>query len=278
MGAPIFIKSDDPAELAREHRRLGYAAAQCPAAKSSDTDRVKAIEKAFAAENVVIAEVGAWMNLLDVDADKRRKNFEYVVERMQLAEAVGARCCVDVAGSFSTESWMGPNPKNLSKEFFDGTVENCRRILDLVKPSRSRFTIEMMPWSLPDGPDAYVRLIKAVDRRMFGVHLDICNVVNTVDKYYDSGPFIDDVFRKLGAWVISCHAKDLKIPPNALSLQFMEVIPGRGVIDYKAYLRNLAQVPFEAPLMLEHLKTDAEYQEGCAYIRRMGAEAGVSFV
>src|SRR4029079_15724378 len=144
-------------------------------ANASNTDRVKAIEKAFAAENVVIAEVGAWMNLLDVDADKRRKNFEYVVERMQLAEAVGARCCVDVAGSFSTESWMGPNPKNLSKEFFDGTVANCRRILDLVKPSRSRFTIEMMPWSLPDGPDAYARLIKAVDRRMFGVHLDICN-------------------------------------------------------------------------------------------------------
>ena len=31
LGGPIFLKSDDPAALAREHRRLGYSAAYCPA-------------------------------------------------------------------------------------------------------------------------------------------------------------------------------------------------------------------------------------------------------
>ena len=72
LGGPIFLKSDDPAELAREHRRLGYSAAYCPQANATDTVRVQAIEKAFAAENVVIAEVGAWVNMLDPDAEKRR--------------------------------------------------------------------------------------------------------------------------------------------------------------------------------------------------------------
>src|SRR5690242_10995600 len=72
LGGPIFLKSDDPAELAREHRRLGYSAAYCPTAKSTDADRIRAIAKAFAAENVVIAEVGAWVNMLDPDAQKRR--------------------------------------------------------------------------------------------------------------------------------------------------------------------------------------------------------------
>src|ERR671937_2910680 len=57
LGGPIFKKSHDPRELAREHRRLGYSAAYCPMAKASDTDRVREIEKGFAAENVVIAEV-----------------------------------------------------------------------------------------------------------------------------------------------------------------------------------------------------------------------------
>jgi len=59
LGGPIFLKSDDPRELAREHRRLGYSAAYCPPAKADDTAHVSEIEKAFAAENVVIAEVGA---------------------------------------------------------------------------------------------------------------------------------------------------------------------------------------------------------------------------
>src|SRR5438876_6325194 len=101
LGGPIFLKSDDPAELAREHRRLGYSAAYCPKADASDTARVTAIMKAFAAENVVIAEVGAWCNMLDPDTEKRRANLKYVTERMALADAVGARCCVDYAGSFN---------------------------------------------------------------------------------------------------------------------------------------------------------------------------------
>src|SRR5215211_5787585 len=55
LGGPIFLKSDDPAELAREHRRLGYSAAYCPAAKPDDSARCRVIRDAFKAENVVIA-------------------------------------------------------------------------------------------------------------------------------------------------------------------------------------------------------------------------------
>src|SRR5947209_19733560 len=74
LGGPIFLRSEDPRELAREHRRLGYSAAYCPMAKADDTARVAEIQKAFAAENVVIAEVGAWKNMLDPDGETRRAN------------------------------------------------------------------------------------------------------------------------------------------------------------------------------------------------------------
>jgi len=151
LGGPIFLKSDDPRELAKEHRRLGYTAAYCPNGDPAE------IRKAFAAEDVVIAEVGAWRNMLDPDPQKRRDNLRYVAERLQLAEAVAARCCVDIAGTFNPDVWYGPHPKNLSREFFDATVENCRKVIDEVKPKNTKFSIEMMPWSLPDGPDAYVR-------------------------------------------------------------------------------------------------------------------------
>ena len=118
LGGPIFPKSNDPRELAREHRRLGYSAAYCPAVEITDADGIRAIEKAFAAENVVIAEVGAWKNMLDPDPAKRKANLDYVVSRCQLAEAVGAKCCVDIAGSYNPTVWYGPDPRNLSKEFF----------------------------------------------------------------------------------------------------------------------------------------------------------------
>src|SRR5262249_53850637 len=116
LGGPIFLKSEDPAELARAHRALGYNAAYCPQASVAESERVKAIERAFAAENVVIVEVGAWRNMLEADEGKRRENLNYVIERLALAEAVGARNCVDIAGSFNPKQWDGPDARNLSRE------------------------------------------------------------------------------------------------------------------------------------------------------------------
>lgn len=276
LGGPIFLRSDDPAELAREHRRLGYSAAYCPNAETNDANRISEIERAFAAENVVIAEVGAWKNMLDPDSAKRKENLDYVTARCALAEAVGARCCVDIAGSYNAEIWYGMHPKNLSREFFDATVENCRHVIDAVRPKRTKFTIEMMPWNLPDGPDAYVELIRAVARPAFAVHLDVCNVINNPKRFYESGEVIRECFRKLGPSIASCHAKDLQWVPE-YNVHFAEVVPGRGQVDYRAYLTELARLPHDAPLMLEHLKNAAEYDEGRAWIRKVGGESGVEF-
>jgi sugar phosphate isomerase/epimerase len=276
LGGPIFLKSEDPRELAREHRRLGYSAAFCPAAKPGDTARVREIEKAFAAENVVIAEVGAWVNMLDPDPEKRRANVRYVTERLALAEAVGARCCVDIAGSMNPKVWYGPHPDNLSEKFFDATVENCRRVIDEVKPRRTKFTLEMMGWSLPDGPDAYLKLIQAIDREAFAVHMDVCNGINSPQRFYRNTEFIEECFRKLGKWVVSCHAKDLEWVPE-MNIHFVEVIPGRGQVDYRAYLRAIAGLPADAPLMMEHLKSAEEYEEGKRYIQKTGADLGLRF-
>ncbi len=198
LGGPIFLKSDDPVELAREHRRLGYSAAYCPNVKLAETEKLKAIEKAFAAENVVIAEVGAWRNMLEADATKRRENLDYIIERLAIAEAVNARNCVDIAGSFNPKQWDGPDPRNVTQEYFDATVENCRKVIDAVKPKRTKFTIEMMGWSLPDSPDAYVRLFKAIARPGFGVHVDVCNIINSPERFYRSAELIAETFRKLG--------------------------------------------------------------------------------
>ncbi len=268
LGGPIFVKSDDPAELARAHRALGYNAAYVPQVTLKEPERIKAIEKAFAAENVVIAEVGAWKNMLDADAAKRRENLNYVIERLALAEAIGARNCVNIAGSFNPKQWDGPDARNLSREYFDATVENCRKVIDAVKPARTKFTIEMMGWSLPDSADSYLKLFNAIARPGFGVHVDVFNIINSPQRFYRNAEVINEVFRKLGRWICSCHAKDL----HGKNVHFAETVPGRGGIDYRAYLANITALPFEAPLMLEHLSTPAEYEEGKQHILKLAGE------
>ena len=276
LGGPIFLNSNDPGEQAREHRRLGYRAAYAPKVELKDKDRIKAIIKEFAAQDVALAEVGAWVNMLDPDPEKRGKNMAYVQERLALAEELGTRCCVDIAGSYNPKSWCGPDPKNFSQEFIDATVENCRKLIDAVKPTRTKFTIEMMPFNFPSGPDDYLKLIKGVDRKAFAVHLDVCNVMNSPERMYHNGAVIRECFRKLGPWIASCHAKDLAWE-DYVQVSLREVIPGRGQIDYKAYLTGLSQLAVDAPLMLEHLKTADEYAEGRRYIQGVARELGLSF-
>jgi len=155
-------------------------------------------------------------------------------------------------------------------------VENCRHVIDAVKPTRTKFTIEMMGWNLPDGPDTYLELIRAVDRPTFGVHMDVCNGINSPTRYYRNSEFITECFRKLGPWIASCHAKDLEWKVE-LNVHFQEVVPGRGQVDYAAYLRELSKLERDAPLMLEHLKTADEYEEGKKYIQKVAAGIGVKF-
>jgi sugar phosphate isomerase/epimerase len=275
LGGPIFLDSDDPGALAREHRRLGYRAAYIPKVERHEEDRIKAIVKEFAVQDVVIAEVGAWVNMLDPDAEKHRKNLDYVEQRLALAEEVGARCCVDIAGSYDPKVWYAPNPKNFSQEFIDATVENCRRLIDAVKPTRTKFSIEMMPYSFPSGPDEYLKLLKAVDRRAFAVHLDVCNAINSPQRMYSNDAVIRECFQKLGPWIASCHAKDLAWE-NYYQVCFREVVPGRGNIAYKTYLAELSELPTEAPLMLEHLKSAEEYDEARKYIATVAGVLGLS--
>ena len=275
LGGPIFLDSDDPGALAREHRRLGYRAAYVPKVELRDKDRIKEIVKEFSSQDVIIAEVGAWVNMLDLDPEKRRKNLDYVEQRLALAEEVGALCCVDIAGSYDPSTWYAPNPKNFSQEFMDATVENCRRVIDAVKPTRTKFSIEMMPYSFPSGPDEYLKLLQAVDRKAFGVHLDVCNVINSPQRMYNNGSVIRECFQKLGSRILSCHAKDLAWE-DSYQVSFREVIPGRGRIDYRTYLAELSKLPSGAPLMLEHLSSASEYEEARKYIASVAVDLGLS--
>jgi sugar phosphate isomerase/epimerase len=274
LGGPIFAKTEDPEELAQAHRQLGYRAAYCPNVELTNTDRIRALSQAFARREVVLAEVGRWCNLLDPDAAQRRKNLDQVIEGLALAEAVGALCCVDIAGSYNPKVWYGPHPKNLSREFFDAAVENARRIIDGVKPSRAKFCYEMMGWSLPDSADCYRKMIKAVDRRPFGVHLDPCNLVNSPDRFYQNSQLIRDCVEKLGPHIVSCHAKDLSWEVE-MNVHFREVRPGTGAVDYATYLGLLARLPQRPPLMLEHLPNAEEYDLARRFILDKCQQEGI---
>lgn len=277
LGAPVFVQTEDPVELARAHRAAGYRAAYCPGWLALDQpDRIREVEAAFAAEDVVIAEVGAWGNMIGPDEAQREAHLAKVRERLALADEVGARCCVDFAGTFDPDSAYGPHPRNFAPEGFDFIVETIRGVIDAVNPKRAKFGLEMMPWSFPEDADDYVRLLEAVDRPAFGVHLDPVNIITSPRRYFANGAIIRECFEKLGRRVASCHAKDVELRPNYMS-DLRECPPGEGGLDYGVFLRELNKLPQEPPLMLEHLPGEAEYRKARDHVVSVAHSEGLSF-
>ena len=274
LGGPIFGEISNPDSWAEAVKNHGYSAAFCPVNIDSDESTIDAYIEAAKEADIVIAEVGAWSNPVSIDDAERQAALERCRTQLALADRVGANCCVNISGSRGPK-WDGPHPDNLIDDTFDLIVESVRSIIDDVKPTRTFYTLETMPWAYPDGPDSYLRLIKAIDRVQFAVHLDPVNIINSPERYFRSGDLIRDCFAKLGAYMKSCHAKDITLANN-LTVHLDETRPGLGRLDYATYLRELDRLDPDIPLMLEHLPSAEEYALGAEHIRSVAEEVGIT--
>lgn len=275
LGGPVFEKYNSPEEWVIALKKLGYRAAYSPVAPGANAALIKAYQTAAAKNDIVIAEVGAWSNPIDPDQGKAGKAIQKCIDSLALADEIGANCCVNVSGSRNPKHWAGPHKDNLTDATFDLIVETTRKIIDAVNPKHTYYTLECMPWSYPDSVDSYLKLIKAIDRKQFGVHLDPMNLITSPQIYYQNGEMIRDCFRKLGAQIKSCHAKDITLREDNAVPQFDEIIAGKGNLDYSVFLTELAKLK-DVPLMMEHLNTAIEYAQAAAHIRSVGKVVNIT--
>ena len=151
LGGPVFNAPGDPEGLALAHRKLGYRAAYCPGVGLNDTEQIRELAAAFAKHDVVIAEVGRWVQSAgrrpgqaggqpqdgDRGAGPGRGHRRPLLRRHRRLATIPS------PGSARTRTTS-------RRKFFDAAVENARKIIDAVKPKRAKFCYEMMGWALPD--------------------------------------------------------------------------------------------------------------------------------
>lgn len=285
LGAPVFEKWQGPDGWAAAVKRRGYGAAYCPVEPGADEADVGAFRDAARAADICIAEVGAWSNPISPAERVRQASLTKCRRALELADRIGARCCVNVAGSRfpqdgdgpMPQGWAAPHPDNLTEDTFDLIVRTVRDIIDAVKPTRTFYTLEAMPWIFPDSVDSYVRLIRAIDRERFAAHLDPANLICSPQVFFKNGDLIRECFRKLGPHIRSCHAKDVSLMRKAM-VHLDEVRPGAGGLDYEAFLREASRLDPDLPIMLEHLPDEREYAKAADYVRGVAAGVGVSFL
>ena len=274
LGGSVMKPYASPKEWLQHVKELGYSAVIFPVESTAPLSVIREYEQVCRDNDLLIGEVGAWRNVMARDEKERAANMDWNIRQLELAETVGANCCVNISGSFA-EMWDGYHPDLDTKETWDLVVSNTQKIIDAVKPTRTSYSLEPMPWMVPESPEQYLQLLKDVDRPAFKVHLDYCNMLNSIERYRHASEFITHCFDLLGENIVSIHAKDALIVQGALPVNINEIMPGKGSIDLSLVTKLAHQLGDDIPVFVEHLDTHEDYLQAAAAMREAARKANV---
>ncbi len=267
LGISSALEHDNPEEWVKKQTALGCTAVVFPVCSNEPEQKIIAYKEAADGAGLSIAEVGIWKNALSADMSERSKNMDYCVEQLRLADYVGARCAVNVAGAFGP-IWDGGYRENFTEKAWEETVKMVKEIIDRANVKNTFFTLEPMPWMIPTGPDDYIKLLEAVDRDRFAVHMDIINMINSADRYFHPEEFVDECADKLRGKIRSCHIKDVHYD-GRYTLRLEECAPGDGEFPLRYYVERMSEIDADMPVILEHLHSDEEYIKYATYLKEV---------
>ena len=274
LGGSVMKPYNSPKEWLAQVKELGYSAVVFPVDSTASAATIREYADVCRDNDLLIGEVGAWRNVMALDPKEREANLDWNIRQLELAETVGANCCVNISGSFA-EYWDGYHPDLDTRETWDLVVSNTQRIIDAVKPTHTAYSLEPMPWMVPESPEQYLQLMKYVDRPAFKVHLDYCNMLNSIERYRHASEFITHCFELLGPHIVSIHAKDALIVQGGLPIVINEVIPGAGSLDLSLVTKLAHGLGDDIPVFVEHLDTHEQYMQAANVMREAAKKAGV---
>jgi sugar phosphate isomerase/epimerase len=257
LGTSSPLSHNSPEEWAQTQVALGCRSLVFPLSCNDPEELIEEYKAQAEANDLLIAEVGIWRNAMATDPEERARNRDYCVRQLQLADRLGARCAVNVAGAIGPR-WDGGYKENFTADTRREIVKMIREIIDRAEVTDTYFTIEPMPWMVPTGPEDYLRLIEEVKREHFAVHMDIINMTNSAERYFEPEAFIDRCASLLGDRIRSCHIKDIHLKED-YTIQLSECAPGQGEYPLRYYAEKMDAIDKDMPIILEHLDTDEEY-------------------
>ena len=276
LGGTVSGNFSGPEEWERLLVKSRFRAVTAPFNCDTPESETDAYRAACERHDVLIAEVGVWNNVFDPDPARAAAAVEYAVKQLKLADRTGVCCCVNIAGTAGTAGWDAADRSNFTDETYERIIRSVREIIDRAEPKYAFYTLEPMPWMIPDSPDVYLQLIRDVNRPQFGAHMDFVNMINCPRRYLAPEKFIFECFTKLGPMIKSAHLKDSRMDPNRLTAMLEECSPGEGNLDFAKVLKILdEQLPAEAPVLLEHMTTFEEYERAYNYVAAVAAENGI---
>jgi len=216
-----------------------------------DWDAVKKVRASLDRQELAVAGLYGYYNMVAPDAEARRKGRERMEFLLANWKQFGSPHVTTETGTFTTKADKGDSPKNASEEGYQELKREVAELVKLAEKSGAVINIEVS-WRQVIGTIARVeRLLSDVPSPSLKVTLDPANFFRPQD-LPNTKPMLEEMFRKLGPQIVLAHAKDVRVAGDKL-----EYPPaGQGMIDYPTYLSLLAQLNRPIDLVLEYLKIE----------------------
>ena len=131
LGANYNVPFESEEQYDEIIRDLGAEALTCPLLPDTSPSDVARYKAWLTSTGLPLAEVGVWVNVLDGDEAKRHANIVLCQKALAMAEELGSRCCVNIAGSRG-DVWDGYDVRNFTpRDARHGRAECPERSLTL---------------------------------------------------------------------------------------------------------------------------------------------------
>ena len=264
-------------EIARKARSFGFSGVFTRFRENDPFETTTAqchrVRDVLADEGIRMYQTtGYWQCLIHPDETERKKAVRTVQEALRVAGDIGARGIDTGPGSMNPTGPWNPHPDNWSQRSKEQLIKSLRECAKAAADNQVYLSLEGHQLVVLENEEVTKEILDAVDSPWVRSDLDPANWV-TLKTVYRTGEYIDRIFDTLGKHIVSGHAKDITLT-NEHTLHLPTRAPGKGMLDFKAYIRRMEALDPEYPLIVEGAQ-EAELPEVSDFLHRTAAELGI---
>jgi sugar phosphate isomerase/epimerase len=225
------VRFQDPADLAPE--------------------RCRAVAAPFLAAGLSVACVSAGVNLMDPDLSRRPRGIQRLHALLRQARDFGTPYVVTETGSLSPNSPSERYAPNRSAAAWTELRLIVALAVEVAADHGVTLLLRADPAHVLASVDDALRLADKVNDRHLGFVMDPAGFL--MDHQPEEwAAEMERLFERLGPLMPLAYAKDLMPDPGGVTLPRA----GRGILDYRQFLRLLDRYQPTAAIILEHLRPD----------------------
>ncbi|HVG39939.1 MAG TPA: sugar phosphate isomerase/epimerase [Pyrinomonadaceae bacterium] len=267
-------------ETAQRIRRAGFNTVQLDVGfkdMTLPTEDINArnsatIRDTFRRHDLPVSCISCYTNLIDPDAEKRRRHLDRLKQIIRHARELGSPYVISETGTYNPASDWVHHPKNKT----EGGYEECRDVIgelvDFARQHGAVFLIEPYVNNVIGSIEETLRLLADINDSHLGLLMDPTNYfdehnIDEMDKV------LDNIFNALSHKIKIAHAKDVKRAEGGQQVRMADIdadeshalrgvgeidlpAPGLGALNYDLYLKRLSHDHPNIPLIIEHLEEE----------------------